>query len=264
MSERTRCRLPVFLCCFAQRRCRPDGRGCARGRTGFRRHGRGASPPANPSFFVEGHHVAWTKRDLRPDGVVLHRPQTLVSSSRGTTLLGLVRLSEGSAWCFTVRKPLFLRHGAPRYWVRSGFRRGRRGASPPASPCSFVAGHHVGWANRSTGTDGVVLHCPLALVSSSSSTTSDGRIGAWGLTAWCFTVRKPLFLRRGAPRPRFPPSGQFREPAPGSRNSPLPKKRKMSAPVLLMQHLADISPFPLSIGRDCPSLHIRGTVSILS
>ena len=248
-------RKPFFLRRGAPRRL--DETGPEAGR-------RGASPPANPCFFVKGHHVTGSGQAFGGVGVVLHRPLALVPSSSSTTSDGRIGARGLTAWCFTVRKPLFLRHGAPRYWVRSGFRRGRRGASPPASPCSFVTGHHVGWANRSTGTDGVVLHCPLALVSSSSSTTSDGRIGAWGLTAWCFTVRKPLFLRRGAPRPRFPPSGQFREPAPGSRNSPLPKKRKMSAPVLLMQHLADISPFPLSIGRDCPSLHIRGTVSILS
>ena len=90
----------------------------------------------------------------------------------------------------------------------------------------------------------MVLHRPQTLVPSSSGTTSDGRIGALDRTAWCFTARKPLFLRRRAPRPRFPPSGQFLEPAPGSRNSHLPKKRKMSALVLLPQHLADIFPFP--------------------
>ena len=197
MSERTRYRLPVFLCCFTQQRCRPAGRGCARGRTDSRRHGRGASPPAKPCFFVVEHHVAWTKWDLRPDGVVLHRPQTLVSSSRGTTSLGPIRLSSERAWCFTARQPLFLRRGAPRHWARLGFRRIRRGASRPP-----------------------------ALVSSSWGTTSLGPVRLSADPAWCFTARKPLFLRRGAPRPRFPPSGQFREPAPGSRNSHLPQKTK--------------------------------------
>ena len=41
----------------------------------------------------------------------------------------------------------------------------RRGASPPANPYPFVVEHHAGWANRSTGTDGVVPHRPQTLVS---------------------------------------------------------------------------------------------------
>ena len=175
---------------------------------------------------------------------------------------------------------------------RMGFRRHGRGASPPANPCFFVTGHHVGWANRSTGTDGVVLHRPLSLVSSSSSTTSDGRIGARGRTAWCFTARKPLFLRRRAPRrmgksehgdgrrgasppanPCFFVAGHhapdFLQPD-NSGNPPRvpgipisPKKRKMSARCCSRSTLPTF-PFPLSISRDCPSLHIEGTVSILS
>ena len=110
-------------------------------------------------------------------------------------------LPASRAWCLIARKPLFLRHRAPRSLLESGFEAGRRGASPLASPCFFVVRHHVGWANRSTGTDGVVPHRPQTLVSSLSSTTSDGRIGARGRTAWCFTARKPLSLRRRAPRP---------------------------------------------------------------
>mgnify|MGYP004565646273 CR=1 FL=1 len=102
---------------------------------------------------------------------MLHRPRALVSSSRGTTLLGPVRLSEGSAWCFTAREPLFLRRGAPRHWARLGFQRSGRGASPPANPCFFVVGHHVTGPDWAFGGSGVVLHCPLALVSSSRSTT---------------------------------------------------------------------------------------------
>ena len=143
MSKRTRYRFPVFLCCFAQQRCRPAGRGCARGRTGFRRHGRGASPPASPCFFVVEHHVTGSGQAFGGADVVLHCPQTLVSSSRGTTSLGPIRLSTDPAWCFTARQPLFLRRGAPRHWARSGFRRIRRGASLPANPYFFVAGHHA-------------------------------------------------------------------------------------------------------------------------
>ncbi len=113
--------------------------------------GRGALLPANPCFFVVGHHVfgvGWTSGKL---GVVLYSPLTLVPSSRGTTPLG----SDGSpaswAWCFTPREPLFLRRGAPRLWGRMGLRQVGRGAPLPANPCSFVVGHHVsrgGWADR--------------------------------------------------------------------------------------------------------------------
>ena len=115
-------------------------------------------------------------------------------------------LPASRAWCFTARKPLCLRCRAPRSLLESGFEAGRRGASPLASPCFCVVEHHVGWADRSTGPDGVVPHRPQTLISSSSSTTSDGRIGARGRTTWCFTARKPLFLRHRAPRP-LPESG---------------------------------------------------------
>ena len=180
-----------------------------------------------------------------------------------------------TAWCFTARKPLFLRRRAPRRMGESEHGDGRRGASPPANPYPFVVEHHVGWANQSTGTDGVVPHRPQILVSSSSSTTSDGRIGARGGAAWCLAARKPLFLRHRAPRPltesgfgagwrgASPPTnpcffvaghhapdflhtGQFREPAPGSRNSHLPQKPKNVGKVLLPQHLADISLSPIN------------------
>ena len=171
MSKRTRYRFPVFLCCFAQQRCRPAGRGCARGRTGFRRHGRGASPPASPCFFVVEHHVTGSGQAFGGADVVLHCPQTLVSSSRGTTSLGPIRLSSERAWCFTARQPLFLRRGAPRHWARLGFRSSRRGASPPASPCFFVVGHHVTGPGQAFGGSGVVLHCPQTLISSSRGTT---------------------------------------------------------------------------------------------
>jgi len=115
-------------------------------------------------------------------------------------------LPASRAWCLTARKPLFLRRRAPRRMDESEHGDGRRGASPPANPYPFVVEHHVGWANRSTGTDGVVPHRPQTLIPSSSSTTPDGRIGARGRTAWCLTARKPLFLRRRAPRP-LPESG---------------------------------------------------------
>ena len=119
---------------------------------------------------------------------MLHRPRALVPSSPSTTSLALVELSAGPAWCFTARKPLFLRRRTPRHWPWSSLRRGWRGASPPASPCFFVAEHHVIGPGRAFGGAGVVLRRPLALVFSSRSTTP------------------PIFSNRTIPgtRPGFP------------------------------------------------------------
>ena len=110
---------------------------------GFRRPGRGASSPASPYSFVEGHHVlrsGWA--DALTD-VVLRSPQTLISSSTSTTSLGPDGLSAARTWCFISRKPLFLRPQAPRLSGPAGFRRPGRGASPPANPYFFVHEHHV-------------------------------------------------------------------------------------------------------------------------
>ena len=132
---------------------------------------RGASPPAIPCFFVVEHHAPCLNRGSRPDDVVLHRPQTLVSSSLGTTSDGRIGARGRTAWCFTARKPLFLRRRAPRRMGKSEHGDGRRGASPPANPCFFVAGHHAPCLNRGSEPDSVVLHRPLSLISSSPSTT---------------------------------------------------------------------------------------------
>ena len=75
--------------------------------------------------------------------VVLHHPQTLVPSSGSTTSIGSDGPSAAGTWCFTAHKPLFLRPETPRLSGRMGLRRRRRGASPPASPYSFVRRHHV-------------------------------------------------------------------------------------------------------------------------
>ena len=131
---------------------------------GLRQVGRGAPLPANPCFFVAGHHVfrgGWASGKL---GVVLHSSLTLVPSSRGTTSLGSGEPPARWAWCFAPREPLFLRRGAPRLWGRMDLRQVERGASLPANPCSFVAGHHafgVGWTS---GKLGVVLYSPLTLL----------------------------------------------------------------------------------------------------
>ena len=105
--------------------------------------GRGTSPPANPYSFVRRHHVCRAGWAAGGGGVVLHHPQTLVPSSGSTTFIGPDGPPAAGTWYFTARKPLFLRPEAPRLSGRMGLRRRRRGASPPASPYSFVRRHHV-------------------------------------------------------------------------------------------------------------------------
>ena len=104
--------------------------------------------------------------------VVLHRPQTLVPSSGSTTSVGPDGPSAARTWCFTARKPLFLRPEAPRLPGPRRRWRARRGASLPASPYSFVRRHHVCRAGWASGGGGVVLHRPQALIPSSGGTTS--------------------------------------------------------------------------------------------
>ena len=133
--------------------------------------GRGASPPANPC-----------------------------SSSGSTTFIGPDGPPAAGTWCFTARKPLFLRPETPRLAVRMGLRRLGRGASSPANPCSFVRKHHVYQAGWASGGGGVVLHRPQALIPSSGGTTSFSSRGAGRDGAWYLTARKPLFLRPETPR----------------------------------------------------------------
>ena len=142
------------------------------------------------------------ERSSAASDVVPHSPQTLVLSPTSTTSLGSKAPAAYRTWCLTPHKPLFLRPEAPRLSGPMGLRRHGRGASPPASPYSFVRKHHVprsGWADA--GTD-VVLHPPQTLVFSSGSTTSPGPDGPTPALTWCFTPRNPLFLRPEAPRPQ--------------------------------------------------------------
>ena len=132
--------------------------------------------------------------------VVLHRPQTLVPSSGSTTSVGPDGPSAARTWCFTARKPLFLRPEAPRLPGPRRRWRARRGASLPASPYSFVRRHHVCRAGWAFGGWDVVLHHPQTLVPSSGSTTFIGPDGPPAAGTWCFTARKPLFLRPETPR----------------------------------------------------------------
>lgn len=152
--------------------CKAFGCGPGLRRGGLRPGGRGASLPASPCSFVAGHHVFGAGWAFARLDVVLPSLQTLIPSSTGTTSPGSDGTTVGWTWCFPPRKPLFFRRQASRLWGRRRRRRAGRGASRPAIPCSFVAGHHVfgsGWAGDRPG---VVLRSPLALVPLSLGTTS--------------------------------------------------------------------------------------------
>ena len=112
---------------------------------GSRRVGRGAPLPASPYSFVGEHHVPRTIGAGGGSGVVPPSPLALVPSSASTT------------------------SQSPR-----GPRQARRGASLPASPYSFVDEHHVPRTIGAAGGPDVVRLFLLALVPSSTSTTSPG------------------------------------------------------------------------------------------
>ena len=186
-------RKPLFL---RPRAPRPQAR------TGLPPARRGASLPANPCSFVHGHHAPGHEPSFLRLGVVLLSPQTLVPSSTGTTPPGTNRPSSDSAWCFSPRKPLFLRRRAPRPQAQTRVPPARRGASLPANPCSFVHEHHAPRLEPAFLQSGVVLPSPQTLVPSSTGTTPPGSNASSGGSAWCFSSRKPLSLRRRAPRPQ--------------------------------------------------------------
>ena len=165
-----------------------------------RRTGRGASLPANPCSFVVKHHVFRVQGAAGVPDVVLRSPQTLVLSSARTTSSELKAPPTYRTWCLTPRKPLFFHRQAPRLPGSRRHRRTGRGAPLPANPCSFVVKHHVFRAQGAAGVPGVVLHSPLTLVPSSSSTTSSGLKALPAYRTWCSAPRKTLFLRRRAPR----------------------------------------------------------------
>ena len=166
--------------------------------------GRGASPPAIPYSFVRGHHVHEIQRAFDEPDVVFHSPQALILSSPGTTSLGPSGSSAMRTWCPAPCKPLFLRPGAPRPRDPAGLRRSGRGASLPAIPYSFITGHHIPRAQRASGNADVVPPSLQSLILSSPGTTSPGHKEPVPRRTWCFTARKPLFLRQRAPRLRGP------------------------------------------------------------
>ena len=158
--------------------------------------------PQNLVLSFPLHQVFGPFRSSNPSDLVHESPQNLVPSFPLHQVFGVQFSVYDVTWCFAPRNPLFLRPEAPRPQVRMGLCRYGRGAPSPAIPCSFVRKHHVprsGWVDA--GMD-VVLHSPQTLVSSSGSTTSTGPDGPMPAWTWCFTPRNPLFLRRGAPRPR--------------------------------------------------------------
>ena len=169
-------------------------------RTDFPPARRGASLPAKPYAFVRKHHAYRPGRASGDPDVVLHHPQSLISSSGGTTSLGPNGLSSGRTWCLTLRKALFLRSEAPRLSAGPSLRRPGRGASPSAKPYFFVRKHHAYWPGRASGDPDVVLHCQQILIPSSGGTTSLGPNGLSSGRTWCLTLRKALFLRSEAPR----------------------------------------------------------------
>ena len=153
--------------------------------------------------------VSVVRRSAASD-LVHKSPQNLVSSFPLHQVFGFQFSVYDVTWCFISRKPLFLRPQAPRLSDPMGFRRPGRGASSPASPYSFVHKHHVSRTRWAFGGPDVVLHLPQALIPSSTSTTSLGPDGLSAARTWCFTPRKPLFLRPQAPRPSGPMG--FRRP----------------------------------------------------
>ena len=116
-------------------------------RTDFPPAGRGTSPPAKPYSSVRRHHVYRPGRASGDPDVVLHHPQSLISSSGSTTSLGQMVPPARLTWCLTPRKALFLRSEAPRLSAGPSLRRPGRGASLPAKPYSFVRKHHATWSD---------------------------------------------------------------------------------------------------------------------
>ena len=78
-------------------------------------------------------------------------------------------------------------------------------------------GYALDGSDGSSVGSGVVLHSPQTLVPSSTGTTPPGTNASPTGSAWCFSPRKTLFLRRRAPRPR----AQTRVP-PARRGASLP------------------------------------------
>ena len=154
----------------------------------LRRLGRGASPSANPHSFVRKHHAYRPVRASGDPDVVLHCPQSLISSSGSTTPPGPdfpgppapqlaspspqnLNSSSGHAnlaRIFSVRRRLCWRRPPCKTLTL-------RRTTPTWSGFSRPAGASVG-------------------VALPAKPYSSGR-------TWCLTLCKPFFLRPEAPRP---------------------------------------------------------------
>ena len=114
--------------------------------------------------------------------------------------VGPARGVTGRTWCAAPCKPLFLRRRAPRLPGPRHRQRAGRGAPLTANSYSFVAEHHVFRGHGAGGGPDVVRRSPQTLVPSSPGTTSSGAMAPATGRTWCAAHRKPLFLRRRAPR----------------------------------------------------------------
>ena len=160
-----------------------------------RRTGRGAPSPANPCFFVRKHHVprsGWT--DAGTD-VVLHSPQSLIPSSRGTTSPGPDGPTPALTWCFTPRKTLFFRFLCTKSLAPFGAPTLRTWCKDPRNPlflrflCTkslapFGAPTLRTWCKDSRKTLFLRFLCTKSLA----------LFGALTLRTWCKDSRKTLFL----------------------------------------------------------------------
>ena len=200
VADRTWCAAPRKPLFFRRRAPRlPDQRR-------RRRAGRGAPLPANPYSFVAEHHVFRIKgAGNRPD--VVHRsPQTLIPSSPSTTSSRSKAPAAGRTWCVAPHKPLFLRRRAPRLPDQRRRQRAGRGASLPANPYSFVAGHHV-FRVKGAGV-GVARRWNMA---SRGARRQHGRLwGETNLRLGAKETEKQGFAGIHAPSPRRPRAGRFR------------------------------------------------------
>ena len=128
--------------------------------------------------------------------MVPHCQPALVPSSASTTSGSPFSRPSLGTWCFIPCYPLFLRRQAPRPAPHFPDRVRGRGASSLANPCSFVGKHHVLHSKVPGSPGGVVPHCPPALISSSSGTTSSASKCRAAPGAWCLTARQPFFVGR--------------------------------------------------------------------
>ena len=100
-SGRAWCLTPCKALCL-----RPEAP-CLSSGPSLRRPGRGASLPAKPYASVRRHHVYRPGRASGDPDVVLHHPQSLISSSGSTTSLGQMVPPARLTWCLTIRKACY-------------------------------------------------------------------------------------------------------------------------------------------------------------